>query len=106
MDMSTVRRCIGPKTCRKSCSSRRHLGVNHDILIAAFNNGDAATAAAQYTHNAVMVVEPFGTYTGRSEIQEFWENIIGSGFDNVEYMLPEIEVIIEVRSRVIATMFD
>ena len=64
-----------------------------DRWIAAFNNGDAATAAAQYTHNAVMVVEPFGTYTGRSEIQEFWENIIESGFDDVEYILPEIEVI-------------
>ncbi len=52
----------------------------------AFNRGDAAAAAALYEENAVMVAKPFGTFTGRAQIQTFWENLVKQGFDNVIYM--------------------
>lgn len=51
----------------------------------AFNAGDAAGAAALYEDDAVMVVKPFGTFTGKKEIRAFWTDIIAKGFDNVVY---------------------
>lgn len=61
--------------------------------ISAFNSGDAAAAAGLYADDAVMVAKPFGTFVGRQEIQAFWQGIIEAGFDDVEYILPSIEVI-------------
>ena len=52
---------------------------------SAFNNGDAAGCAAQYSENSVMEARPFGIFKGRAAIQEFWQGIIDQGFDNVEY---------------------
>lgn len=60
---------------------------------AAFNSGDAAGCAAQYESNAVMEARPFGTFTGTSQIQAFWQRIIDEGLTDVEYLNPEIEVI-------------
>ncbi len=51
----------------------------------AFNSQDAAGCAAQYTEDAIMTALPFGTFTGRKEIQAFWQDIIDQGFSNVEY---------------------
>lgn len=51
----------------------------------AFNAGDAAGAAAMYEDDAVMVVKPFGTFTGKEAIRAFWADIISKGFDNVVY---------------------
>lgn len=51
----------------------------------AFNNHDAAGCAAQYTQDSVMIAKPFGTFTGRGEIQEFWQGIVDQGFAEVEY---------------------
>lgn len=51
----------------------------------AFNNQDAAGCAAQYEEDAVMHARPFGTFTGREEIQAFWQKIIDDGFHSVEY---------------------
>jgi hypothetical protein len=51
----------------------------------AFNKQDAAGCAAQYTLDAVMDARPFGTFTGRDEIQAFWQNIMDQGFSDVEY---------------------
>lgn len=51
----------------------------------AFNEGDAAAAAALYEEDAVMVATPLGTYEGRSEIEAFWADIIANGFDDVIY---------------------
>lgn len=51
----------------------------------AFNKQDAAGCAAQYTLGAVMDARPFGIFTGRDEIQAFWQNIMDQGFANVEY---------------------
>ncbi len=51
----------------------------------AFNAGDAAGAAALYEDDAVMVVKPFGTFNGRSEIEGFWSDIISKGFSEVVY---------------------
>lgn len=51
----------------------------------AFNNQDAAGCAAQYKEDAVMQARPFGTFTGRDEIQAFWQNIIDQGFAEVDY---------------------
>ncbi len=61
----------------------------------AFNSGDAAGCAAQYTANAVMHARPFGTFNGTEAILEFWAKLIGDGFADVEYVDPEIEVIDE-----------
>lgn len=51
----------------------------------AFNTGDAATAAAMYEEDAVMVAKPFGTFTGRAAIQSFWADLIDKGFSNIAY---------------------
>lgn len=51
----------------------------------AFNAGDAAAAAALYEDDAIMVVKPFGTFTGKEEILTFWTDIVSKGFDDVVY---------------------
>ncbi len=61
----------------------------------AFNSGDAAGCAAQYETDAVMTAKPFGIFTGTQQIQAFWENLIGDGFSDVEYVEPKLEVIDE-----------
>jgi len=63
--------------------------------MAAFNAGDAAGCAANYEDDAVMVAKPFGKFTGRREIEAFWDKIIGDGFADVEYLEPEITVVDE-----------
>ncbi|MEM7226478.1 MAG: nuclear transport factor 2 family protein [Pseudomonadota bacterium] len=62
---------------------------------AAFNGGDAAGCAAAYETGAVMTAAPFGTFTGRAEIEAFWAKIIADGFAEVEYIEPEIQVLDE-----------
>ena len=51
----------------------------------AFNSQNAAGCAAQYEETAVMEAKPFGTFTGREQIQAFWQNIIDQGFAEVDY---------------------
>ena len=51
----------------------------------AFNNQDAEGCANQYCEGAVMQAKPFGTFTGRDEIQAFWQNIMDKGFADVDY---------------------
>ena len=51
----------------------------------AFNRQDAAGCAAQYGENTVMQAQPFGTFTGRKEIETFWQGIIDQGFADVDY---------------------
>jgi ketosteroid isomerase-like protein len=51
----------------------------------AFNRQDAAGCAARYTVDSVMDARPFGTFTGRQEIQAFWQGIMDKGFADVEY---------------------
>ena len=60
---------------------------------AAFNRGDAEGCAGQYEENARMRAEPFGTFTGREEIQGFWQNLINEGYCDVDYINPELDVI-------------
>lgn len=59
---------------------------------AAFNAGNAALCAAQYEPTATMHARPFGTFTGTTEIQSFWQKLIADGFSDVEYLDPTIEV--------------
>ncbi len=59
---------------------------------SAFNAGNGAGCAAEYEANAVMHARPFGTFTGKAEIQGFWQKIIDEGFAGVEYINPSIEV--------------
>ncbi len=56
-----------------------------DTWQAAFNQQDAAGCAGQYTEDSVMDARPFGTFTGRTEIQAFWQGIIDQGYRDVEY---------------------
>ena len=51
----------------------------------AFNSQDAAGCAEKYLEDTVMEARPFGTFTGRQEIQAFWQNIIDQGFADVDY---------------------
>ncbi|MGF1521380.1 MAG: YybH family protein [Leptolyngbyaceae cyanobacterium] len=62
---------------------------------AAFNSGNAAGCANQYTKNAVMHARPFGTFTGTLAIQAFWQKLIDDGFSDVEYLEPYIEIVDE-----------
>jgi ketosteroid isomerase-like protein len=62
----------------------------------SFNSGDAAGCASQYEETAVMNARPFGTFTGITEIQSFWQQLIDDGFSDVEYINPKIEVIDEI----------
>ncbi|NEP10047.1 MAG: isochorismatase [Symploca sp. SIO2C1] len=64
----------------------------------AFNSGDAAGCAAQYEANAVMQAKPFGTFTGTTEIQAFWQKLIDDGFADVEYLGTSIKVVDETRA--------
>ena len=59
----------------------------------AFNAGDAAAAAALYEEDAIMVAKPFGTFTGRAQIQQFWGNIIEQGFDDVVYYNTQTKIV-------------
>ncbi len=61
----------------------------------AFNAGDAAGCAGLYEDSAVMHARPFGTFSGRDEIQGFWRKLIDDGFENVEYLNPKIEILSE-----------
>ena len=40
-----------------------------------------------------MNATPFGTFTGRAEIEAFWRQVMDDGFAEVEYLEPEIQVI-------------
>lgn len=60
---------------------------------SAFNSGDAEGCASQYETTAVMNARPFGTFTGRTEIQTFWTKLIDDGFSDVEYINPKLEVV-------------
>ncbi|WP_447971799.1 MBL fold metallo-hydrolase [Nitrospira sp. M1] len=61
--------------------------------VEAFNKGDAAGCAHVYEANAIMSAKPFGTFTGRKNIQAFWKKLIAEGYAKVRYDEPTIEVI-------------
>jgi len=50
-----------------------------------FNSGNAAGCASCYEEGAVMIATPFGKFTGRQAIEEFWTKIIDDGFKDVNY---------------------
>ena len=64
-----------------------------DAWIKAFNTGNAVAAANAYEPDAVMTALPYGIFTGRKNIQVFWQNLISQGFAKVRYVEPIIEVI-------------
>ncbi len=70
--------------------------------MTAFNDGDASRCASHYEETAVMNAKPFGTFTGRGDIEAFWSKIIGDGFADVAYIDPEIKVIDE-RSAIVSS---
>ncbi|MEZ8140651.1 isochorismatase [Enterovibrio norvegicus FF-162] len=75
-------------------TTQKELNVYKEGLKAwqdAFNNQDAAGCAAQYAESTTMVARPFGEFTGREEIQAFWQNIIDQGFNDVKYTNVEWE---------------
>ncbi|AOT06916.1 YybH family protein [Pseudoalteromonas luteoviolacea] len=51
----------------------------------AFNRQDAQACAQQYTEQATMKALPFGEFTGRDQIAEFWQDIMNQGFNDVDY---------------------
>lgn len=69
------------------------LDVASSAWKSAFNAGDAAGCANQYEDNAIMRADPFGTFTGREQIQAFWQKLIDQGYTDVSYVEPRIEVI-------------
>lgn len=68
----------------------------------AFNSGNAVAAAALYEDDAVMVVKPFGTFTGKAEILAFWTDLIDKGFDDVVYSNTKITILNNRSARVSA----
>ena len=66
-----------------------------EIWKNSFNSGNANGCAMQYEEDAVMIATPFGTFSGRAEIEAFWQKLIEDGFADVEYVNPELEVIDE-----------
>ena len=60
-----------------------------------FNRGDAAGCASMYEEGAKMVATPFGAFTGRQEIEAFWQDIIDQGFADVAYIEPDIDQVDE-----------
>jgi hypothetical protein len=63
--------------------------------VESFNTGNAAGCAAAYEETAVMNAKPFGTFTGRAEIEAFCTKIIADGFPDVAYIEPDLNVIDE-----------
>ncbi len=61
--------------------------------IASFNGGDVDACVAAYKSDAVMNAKPFGTYTGKGEIEGFWRPFMASGPGELEYSNVEVEVI-------------
>ena len=69
--------------------------MNHKVLEAckagisiwqeAFNSQNARGCAMQYKEDTTMLAKPFGTFTGREQIQAFWQDIIDQGFNDVDY---------------------
>ncbi len=59
----------------------------------AFNSGDAEACTTYYEKTAKMHAEPFGIFSGRDEIQGFWQKLIDDGFSDVEYIDPNIKII-------------
>ncbi|MDK1288688.1 YybH family protein [Pseudoalteromonas umbrosa] len=51
----------------------------------AFNRQDAQACAQQYTEHATMKASPFGEFTGREQIAQFWQDIMDQGFHSVDY---------------------
>ncbi|WP_299730388.1 nuclear transport factor 2 family protein [uncultured Endozoicomonas sp.] len=51
----------------------------------AFNSQNAKGCSEQYLENTVMEARPFGTFTGRKAIEEFWQGIMDQGFKDVDY---------------------
>jgi ketosteroid isomerase-like protein len=51
----------------------------------AFNSQNAEGCAAQYNEACTMIARPFGEFSGRADIQAFWQNIIDQGFKDVDY---------------------
>lgn len=61
--------------------------------VESFNNGDAAGCTNAYETNATMTVKPLGTFTGHTDIQQFWSSLIADGYRDVQYIDPDIHVI-------------
>ena len=60
-----------------------------------FNTQNATQCAAQYEEDAVMDARPFGQFVGRDQIRAFWQQLIDDGFNQVEYIDPQYEVMDE-----------
>ncbi|MES1903501.1 MAG: hypothetical protein MHPSP_003350 [Paramarteilia canceri] len=56
-----------------------------------FNKGSSTQCAAAYSVNSEMIARPFGsTKFGRTDIRDFWKNLISQGFSDVKYIDTEI----------------
>ena len=59
----------------------------------AFNSGNAFGCADNYEADAVLQARPIGTFSGKAEIQKFWQTLIDDGFKEVEYIDTKLEII-------------
>ncbi|WP_299011874.1 isochorismatase [uncultured Shewanella sp.] len=59
----------------------------------AFNSQNAKACAQQYEVTTTMHAKPFGEFIGREQIEAFWQDLMEQGFDNVEYIEPQMDVI-------------
>ncbi|WP_299493888.1 isochorismatase [uncultured Shewanella sp.] len=58
-----------------------------------FNSQNAKVCAQQYEVTATMHARPFGEFTGREQIEAFWQGLMEQGFDDVDYIEPQLEVL-------------
>ena len=89
---------------------------HHDVLLSAvragsrrwqdaFNGGNAAGCAACYEETAVMNAKPFGTFSGRDDIEAFWAKIIGDGYSDVTYIEPAVRIV-DDRSAILSAKWE
>ncbi len=61
--------------------------------ISNFNKGNTVEIANAYTEDAIMVAKPFGTFTGRNAIDQFWTPFIQSGATDLKYTNTHVKII-------------
>ncbi|MCG8405194.1 MAG: isochorismatase family protein [Phycisphaerales bacterium] len=76
----------------EAISTRREVRAASQRWIENFNSGNLEQIVQAYGEKAVMRAKPHGRFTGRKEIQGFWESLLEEGFAELEYRDVKIDV--------------
>jgi len=72
-------------------SIRQEIEERNREFVAAFNRGDAAGVAANYTEDALVLPPGAPMVRGRQAIEQFWQSIMGMGVCEVDLRTQEVE---------------